>query len=67
MNESPLLVYPTTEANWFNENVRTGGMTLRDHYAGMAMATLIASSDNEQAVAVKSYRFADAMLKARGE
>ncbi|MCQ4169714.1 hypothetical protein [Hafnia paralvei] len=42
MNESPLLVYPTTEANWFNENVRTGGMTLRDHYAGMAMATLIA-------------------------
>ncbi|MBI0276891.1 hypothetical protein I6H07_14005 [Hafnia alvei] len=64
-NHSLITVFPTTEANWHNENVRTEGMTLRDHFAGMAMATLIASSDSEQAVAVKSYRFADAMLKVR--
>lgn len=41
------------------------GMTLRDYLAAKAMATLCASYDSEDAVSVKAYRFADAMLKAR--
>lgn len=75
MNESPLLVYPTTEANWLNENVRTEGMTLRDYFAAKAMQGILANQGqldviNESAllwVTADSYRLADAMLKARGE
>lgn len=75
MNESPLLVYPTTEANWLNENSRTEGMTLRDHFAAKAMQGAIANnsfadtgSDHEIEWVVRlSYKYADAMLKARGE
>lgn len=69
MNESPLLVYPTTEANWLNENSCTEGMTLRDHFAAMAMqsTTLPFSPSNQKLVADAAYSMADAMLKARGE
>lgn len=75
MNDSPLLVYPTTEANWLNENSRTEGMTLRDHFAAKAMQGAIANnmfsdagSDHEIEWVVRlSYKYADAMLKARGE
>lgn len=67
MNESPLLVFPTTEANWLNENVRTEGMTLRDYFAAMAMqsTTLAFPPSNQKLVASAAYSMADAMLKAR--
>ena len=69
MGESPLLVFPTTEANWLNENVRTEGMTLRDYFAAMAMqsTTLAFPPSNQKLVADAAYSMADAMLKARGE
>ena len=79
MNESPLLVFPTTEANYLNENVRTEGMTLRDHFAAKAMSGDWAAQDSEdigafpcdidEELLIKRaqlyYRMADAMLKAR--
>ena len=43
------------------------GMTLRDYFAAKAMSTLCASYDSEEAVSAKAYRFADAMLRARGQ
>ena len=78
MNDLPLTVYPTTEANWFNENVRTEGMTLRDYFAAKAMASIVRRYDGHsfgggpespqyKELAGDSYFIADAMLKARGE
>ena len=78
MNESPLLVYPTTEANWLNENSCTEGMTLRDYFASKALGLCYADYLNYAAengvqegwrdgVAKDAYLIADAMLKARGE
>jgi hypothetical protein len=47
------------------------GMTLRDHFAGLAMQSLIQTStgdDNEIVDAAEdAYSYADAMLKARNE
>lgn len=68
-----ITIFPTTEANWHNENVRTEGMTLRDHFAAKAMRGAIANnmfsdagSDHEIEWVVRlSYKYADAMLKAR--
>ncbi|TBL49915.1 hypothetical protein EYY98_10685 [Obesumbacterium proteus] len=78
MNESPLLVFPITEANWYNENVRTEGMTLRDHFAteslGLCFAQYLNHAEENgfsdgwrDGVASDAYKMADAMLKARGE
>jgi hypothetical protein len=43
------------------------GMSLRDWFAGQMMAALIAAYDeiNYEAAALRAYRRADAMLKAR--
>lgn len=67
MSEYPITAFPTTEANWINENVRTEGMTLRDHFAGKALASIpLSLDDGEQAlIANAAYRMADAMLRAR--
>jgi hypothetical protein len=46
-----------------------GGMTLRDYFAAKAITTLVAFSNDktyEAEVAETAYRYADAMLKARG-
>lgn len=46
----------------------TEGMTLRDYFAAKALQGLLSNRNAEAAIdefAVKSYRMADAMLKAR--
>ena len=61
---------PATDWNMFHE-----GMTLRDHFAGLAMQGGMASGALEIFIssgklndyADHCYRIADAMLKARGE
>lgn len=70
MNKDYLLTaYPTTEANWWNENMRTEGLVLRDHFAGLAMQSISLSLDpnEQQLVATAAYQMADAMLKARNK
>jgi len=45
-----------------------GGMTLRDYFAAKALQGLLSNRNAEAAIdefAAKSYRMADAMLKAR--
>lgn len=51
---------------------RTAGMTLRDWFAGQALASIMqdkaiwdCTSDERLAVAKRMYRWADAMLEAR--
>ena len=62
-------VFPTTEANWHNENVRSEGMTLRDFFAAKAMqgwtANPLPDDSSIQDVAAWAYRQADAMIEAR--
>ncbi len=42
-----------------------GGMTLRDYFAGQALAAMVARGEDDGAYAADSaYRYADAMLKA---
>lgn len=45
------------------------GMTLRDYFAGQALAGILAGTDNEAIdnYAVKAYRIADVMLERRNE
>lgn len=51
----------------YSENQVTGGMSLRDWFAGKAMQGLLASSvkGSEDQFAEYSYKVADAMLRAR--
>ena len=51
-----------------NTGYEDPGMTLRDYFAGQAMAGLLSDSgwaDTEKRMAELSYRFADAMIAAR--
>ena len=58
-----------------NQNAFPGppnhGMTLRDYFAGQALASIVGSSGFNEAthprLAEVSYRLADAMLKERGK
>jgi len=45
----------------------SGGMTLRDHFAGLAMQALLARTTYHEPrdIAEDAYCYADAMLKAR--
>ena len=58
--------------HWIQRGVihREGGMTLRDHFAGVALQGLVgsprlASDAPSEAIAFLAYSLADAMLKAR--
>jgi hypothetical protein len=46
---------------------RQEGMTLRDYFAAKAMQAFIEKYSHESDVSRNAYKFADAMLKARGE
>lgn len=43
------------------------GMTLRDHFAGKAMANLATRSEPAEAIAARAYKLADAMLAERSK
>ncbi len=55
-----------------NGNGAQSGMTLRDHFAGLAMQSMVRLhmldkvEYHQRSVAEQAYRMADAMLKARG-
>lgn len=62
----PRLVPPVT--NWSLEDV-TSGMSLRDWFAGQALAAVIAHTDRERWAwaAERAYEVADAMLAERSK
>lgn len=66
-----LTVNPTTEANWYNENVRTEGLLLRDYFAAKAMQGTLTNPEwnhwSTEQHAEYAYGAADAMLKARNQ
>lgn len=76
MSDNPP-AFPThggTEGDDARNRILTGGMTLRDHYAGQALLGLLASGkwDNcgdgfEQYIAAHSHNIADAMLAERAK
>lgn len=51
----------------FTQNQGEQGMSLRDHFAGLAMPVILADERNldYEQVAHHSYRMADAMIRAR--
>lgn len=69
-------VYPTYEHGPFGSKT-TGGMTIRDYFAGQALIAQLsleqnidacaADPDNTRRLAVSCYKMADAMLKAKSE
>lgn len=61
---------------WFPQHHNTaikegdGGMTLRDYFAAQCLTMQVSFSGDKghaEAVAKQAYKYADAMLKARGE
>lgn len=61
--------YPTVDANR-TADYGTYGMTLRDYFAGQALAALIACAENHGDLphskgALDAYQYADAMIDAR--
>jgi hypothetical protein len=70
-------VYPGKAMDVFEMNERgqlelvySSGITLRDHFAGLAMQSMLAREDARfsttlEFVGGKAYQYADAMLKAR--
>ena len=58
------------EIIYTQENEKLNGMTLRDYFAAKAMQAIIMSIDDKDdmsaPVAESAYKWADAMMKARG-
>jgi hypothetical protein len=65
-DQTHLMSQPKGDDTWM---AKTGGfardMTLRDHYAGLAMQVLKESVWNFELLSEEAYELADAMLKAR--
>lgn len=71
--------FPTVEANYHNENMRSEGLSIRDYFAAKALNGIIASGNLKQAqtlaaqieqieqVAMAAYSYADAMLLERAK
>ena len=68
--------FPTVEANYHNENVRSEGLSIRDYFAGKAMqgmlcngfAPAMGQEDYEDFDYAKiAYKMADAMLAERSK
>ena len=62
--------FPIADVPYPNGNVQHGwnGMSLRDWFAGQALAGILAhpeTNDDIETAAVFSYAYADAMLRAR--
>jgi hypothetical protein len=59
--------FPQFALDSWNQPHGTGGMTLRDYFAGQAVAGMMSSTDacDPEAVASRAYVVADAMLKER--
>lgn len=56
------LAFPNSNASG---SVHNDGMSLRDWFAGQALAGLATQSDNSHNIAIDAYSIADAMLKRR--
>lgn len=66
---SELHAFPLHEDLTRTDDMPQKGMTLRDYFAAKAITTLVAFSNDktyEAEAAEAAYRYADAMLKARG-
>lgn len=63
--------FPTVEANYHNENMRSEGLSIRDYFAAKAMQGMIASygylRSEVDVMAESAYDCADAMLKERAK
>lgn len=71
-------VFPTTESNYHNENMRGDGMSLRDYFAAKALSGLLAwpgdegsgsyhSNSDPKHTASMAYKYADALLAERAK
>ena len=66
--------FPRADGRYDSSKPDEQGMDLRDYFAAKAMQGILASDpddqgheDNLEAVAIVSYKVADAMMKARNE
>ena len=63
--------FPTVKSDWDDDgkpfNFSVGGMSLRDYFAGQALAGICARHDYDyrQTYAERAYELADAMLRVR--
>jgi len=64
MTDIPALAFPHKWETTDGTTVIAKGMTLRDYFAAKAMPELIGWGEPDD-IAVKAYKYADAMMKAR--
>jgi hypothetical protein len=67
VNTSPDTVYIDNNRVYSGETFGSGGMTLRDYFAGQAMAANIGRGHCPDTIANEAYKLADAMLKERNK
>jgi len=66
MNDTPAFPRPFSEDTYLEgiDYLAQDGMTMRDYFAAKAMPELIGWGEPDD-IAVKAYKYADAMMKAR--
>ena len=64
-NPSAFPTHDSTEDCDPRERILQGGMTLRDYFAGQALANLAMRAGHGPSIADVCYQYADAMLAAR--